>query len=391
VTASKARFRWTRLAGVGVFLSAVGVLAGCASASTSTSTPAPATSAPISPLDTSLSAVGGGAWAVVPMGGSAAQQDLFWELFTRPAAGSQWVLVTPPGIADNGGLVAAAPAAGQRLDVAVRPSQGLRFSPFASTGDGGKTWGTGLVDAAVAADPDAFAAGGGKMLALLADGAVDQAAAPGTSWTRLAAPGAIAASGAARSCQMTRLTGVALTASGSPLAAASCARPGAVGIFAWSGLAWEAVGPALTGRLASQPVQVLRLTAADTGNIALLQAGTGSAASLVAAWSADGTHWTVSPAFQAGSGQVRASGTGAGGAVWLLFADGRAAVTGPGTAWRALPAPPRGTAVLAGGPGGTFDALAVSGGRLTVFRLGKDGAWAQTQVLTVPVQYGSSG
>lgn len=80
------------------------------------------------------------------MGGPASQDNLFWELFTRPAASSQWELATPPGIADNGGLIAAAPAAGQRLDVAVRPSQGPTFSPLASTGDGGKTWGTGLVD-----------------------------------------------------------------------------------------------------------------------------------------------------------------------------------------------------------------------------------------------------
>ena len=94
----------------------------------------------------------------------------------------------PAGIADNGGLVLAAPADGQRLDIAVRPSQGLTFSPLALTGDGGKTWDTGLVDAAVADVPDALAAGGGELLALLTNGTIEQAAAPGTSWTRLTAP-----------------------------------------------------------------------------------------------------------------------------------------------------------------------------------------------------------
>jgi hypothetical protein len=387
VTVSKARVRRTRLAGAGVILSAASVLAGCASAGTSV--PEPAASAAASPLAASLTAVGGGVWAVVPVGGSG--PGLFWELFTRPAAGGHWALVTPPGIADNGGLVAAAPAAGQRLDVAIRPSQGLRFSPFASTGDGGKTWATGLVDAAVAADPDAFAADSGKMLALLTDGTIEQAAVPGNRWTRLAAAGAIAAASAARGCRITQLTAVALTSSGAPLAAASCARPGVVGIFAWSGDVWEAAGPTMTGKLASQPVQVLRLTATATGNIALLQAGTGSESSLFAAWSGDGAHWTVSPALPAGSGQVRASGTGAGGVVWLLFAGGRAeAVSGPGAAWQALPTAPRGTAALASGPGGTFDALSVSGGKLTVFRLGQDGVWRQAQVLNVPIQDGSS-
>jgi hypothetical protein len=32
----------------------------------------------------------------------------------------------------------------------------------------------------------------------------------------------------------------------------------------------------------------------------------------------------------------------------------------------------------------------VSGARLTVYRLGADGAWRQDQVLNVPIQYGSS-
>jgi hypothetical protein len=378
----------TRLAGLAAVAAAASVLAGCASASSSQEPSAPAAT---SPLATSLAAVGGEAWAVVAVGGSAASAGTFWELFTRPAASGQWKLVTPPGIADNGGLVAAAPAAGQRLDIAVRPNQGLTFSPLALTGDGGKTWDTGLVDAAVADVPDAFASGGGKMLALLADGTIEQATAPGSNWTRLTTPGSLATSAAGRQCQVTELTGVALTASGTPLAAASCGRPGVVGMFAKPGDTWEAAGPALAGQLASKPVQVLRLTGTSAGTVALLQAGTGSTADLLAAWSSDGTHWTVSPPASAGSGPVRASGTGADGAVWLLLASGHAmAVSGPGAAWRVLATPPRGTAALAPVAGGTFDALAVSGARLTVSRLGADGAWRQDQVLNVPVQYGSS-
>ena len=300
-------FGRTRLAGLGAVAAVASVLAGCASAS---STQEPSAPAATLPLATSLAAAGGGAWAVVAVGGSAGSENTFWELFTRPAASSQWKLVTPPGIADNGGLVAAAPADGQRLDIAILPSQGLRFSPLALTGDGGNTWDTGLVDAAVAAVPDAFASGDGKMLALLTDGTIEQAAAPGSNWTRLAAPGALAASAAGRQCQVTRLTAVALTASGTPLAAASCDRPGVVGIFTRSGGAWESAGLTLSGQLAGKPVQVLRLTGTSAGTVALLQAGTGSTADLLAAWSGDGTHWTVSSPAQAGSGPVQASGAG---------------------------------------------------------------------------------
>ncbi len=213
-----------------------GLLAGCAASGA----PAGAAAVPAvtSPLVTSLAGADGVTWAIVTTGG-------FWELLARPAASTRWSLVTPPAVAGNGGLVAVAPAARQRLDVAVRPSLHLSFSPLALTSDGGRTWGTGLIDAPVAAVPDALAADGGTMLALLSDGTIDQAPAPGANWTLLAAPGAVARAAAARGCQVTGLTGIALTASGTPLAAASCARPGTAGIFAFDRSAgtWRAAGP----------------------------------------------------------------------------------------------------------------------------------------------------
>jgi hypothetical protein len=369
------------------------LLAGCSSAAAPAATPS-SPAAATAPLVTSLTGAGGRAWAVVGMGGSASDENLFWELFTRPAGSTQWTLVTPPGVADNGGLVAA-PAAGQGLDVAFRPSQGLTFSPLALTGDGGKTWDTGLVDAPVAAVPDALALGGGKMVALLGDGAIDQSAASAATWTRLAAPGAIASSAAGRACQVTGLTAVSLTASGTPLAAASCARPGVAGIFAAAGASWRSAGLAVGSGLAGQPIRVLRLTQFPAGNMALLQTGTGHGASLLAAWTTDGTHWTVSPPLPVADGQVLASGAGPGASgAWVLLSGGRAeSVAGPGAAWRAVPAPPRGTTVLAAGPVGTLDALAASGSTLTVYQLtsmSSAGAWQRTQVVSVPVQLGSS-
>lgn len=375
------------------------LLAGCASAAP----PAAAQSAPpaaTAPLATSLAQANGQTWAIVAMGDSAADDNSFWELFTRPVGGTQWILVTPPGVADNGGLVAAAPSAGKGFDVAVRPSQDLTFSPLALTGDGGKTWSTGLVDASVAAVPDALALGDGRMLALLGDGAIDETATsgpgvPGATWTRLAAPVAIAGSAAGRACQVTGLTGVSLTAAGTALVAGSCARPGVAGIFVSVAGSWRATGPALTGRLATQPVKVIRLTqygAGTTGTMALLQAGTGATASLLAAWTTGGTHWTVSAPLSAGGAGVLSSGAGPGAtAAWVLLAGGRAeTVAGPGAAWRALPAPPRGTAVLAPGPAGALDALAASGGKLTVYQLTTAGAWRETQAISVPIQHGSS-
>ena len=89
-------------------------------------------------LTTSLAAPGGTGWAVVEMGGSAAQYNNFWELFSRTAGGT-WKLATPPGVASNGGLIAAVTGPGSLL-TAFRPSQDLTFSPLALTPDGGAHW-----------------------------------------------------------------------------------------------------------------------------------------------------------------------------------------------------------------------------------------------------------
>jgi hypothetical protein len=377
-------WRWLMMA---ASVTGTSVLAGCAGGgSGAAAAPAPAGTAS---LVTSMTTANGATWAIVAMGGSAAGANQFWELFARAAASDRWELVTPPGVASNGGLVAAVGPA--TLSVAFRPSQRLTFSPLAVTSDAGKTWRTGLIDAPVASDPDALAAGARAMLALLGDGTVEQGGTAGASWTRLAAPGAIASSAAGRQCNVTSLTAVAFAPSGTPLAAASCARPGITGIFARSGTAWQAAGPVVAGALTASHVTVLRLTGTVAGDIALLRAGTGGDVSLLAAWTSDGTRWTVSAPLAVGTGQVAASGTGSGGAAWVLLADGRAyEVSGPGSAWRRLPSPPSGTAALAAGPGDAYEALAVASGKLTVYRLSPAGAWGKLQTLSVPIQYGSS-
>jgi hypothetical protein len=83
---------------------------------------------------------------------------------------------------------------------------------------------------------------------------------------------------------------------------------------------------------------------------------------------------------------------------WVLLTGGRAAtVSAPGTTsgrprWRLLPPVPGHTVVLASGPGGATDALAVSGETLTVWRLAATAtAWSPAQRISVPVQLGSSG
>ena len=367
---------------------------------------APALRVQTAPLSTSL-VTPQGTWAVTVMGGSAADGNNFWQLFVRPAGATRWSLVTPQGVADNGGLVAAAgDEQGASLVVGFRPSQGLAFSPLATSSDTGQHWTPGLLDADLADVPGAMAvAPSGQTLALLHDGGIEAAASAAAAtagqWSRLTTLSALAASTPGRGCGLVAVNAVSFGPNNVPMAAGSCVRRGVAGVFADRGGTWQAAGPVLPAGFGGDQVQVLGLARTAGGNAALLVAGT----SLLAAWS-DGGRWTVSAPVAAAGDEpgneqsVSASGFGPGGSVWVLSGGGRAeAIGGPGGSWQALPPVPAGTQVLV--PAGTatrapgsgssaYDALAVAGSRLTVWRLAA-GAWAQVQVINVPITYGSSG
>jgi hypothetical protein len=140
---------------------------------------------------------------------------------------------------------------------------------------------------------------------------------------------------------------------------------------------------------------------------ALLAVGRGRAARLLGAWSnQDGTSWTLSQPYRAGPARPlsaalgsSASGSPGGGSLGVLLSGGRAvSVSGPGAAWRVLPAlpasassAPAGGTTLAAAPGG-FEALTARGGQLSVWALSSGAsAWDRSQVINVAIPYGSSG
>jgi hypothetical protein len=375
---------------VSVLLAGTVLSAGCGSAARQAG--APAAPAPPS-LSTSL-VTATGTWAVAVMGGSAAEHNDFWQLFVRPAATGRWRLATPPGVASNGGLVVASPG-GRSLVAGFRPSQDLSFSPLATTHDNGAAWTPGLLDAALADVPDALAAApaGGRLLALLAGGEVQLSGPGGTGWTRLATRRALAASPTGGRCGLGRLTAAAFSPSGVPLLAGSCARPGTAGIFAYAGGTWHAAGPALPASYARQRVTVLRLTTTAGTTMALLTAGSGSAARLLAAWSAGGgTRWALSPPLPLRGAELTSASSGPGGSVAVVLTGNHAhTITGPAGSWSQLPALPPGTVTLAPGPAGGWDALAIHRTRLAVWRLPRgDAAWAAAQTINIPIDFGSS-
>jgi hypothetical protein len=386
--------RARHVAAIAVALPAMLLAAGCGNAAPARSSLTQAApSGPLS-LDTSL-VTAAGTWAVAVMGGSAAQHNNFWQLFARPAGSPNWKLVTPPGVADNGGLVLA-DTGGRSLITGFRPSQYLAFTPLAVTRDGGQAWSSGSpLDAALANVPDALAAapGGGQMLALLTSGTAKLTATGGTSWATLASQRSLAATPPGRRCGLRNLTAIAFSPAGVPLLAGTCGHPGTAGIFASRNGTWQAAGPRLPAALAHQTISVLRLTTTANRITALLTAGTRPAASLLAAWSADdGRHWALSPPFRLNNATLTSTSFAAGAAAIVLSGNRAKTVTSGAASWRSLPALPPGTATLAPGTAGGFDALAVHRTRLTVWHLAAGAAtWRTAQTINVPIQFGSSG
>jgi hypothetical protein len=404
----RGRIRRGAIAASAAAIAACATLAGCASSSSSSaasgdsaasSAPTPS-SAPTTPLATSLS-TSTDSWAIVPM----SSNPTFWEVFVRPAKSATWQLVTPPGVADNGGLVAAA-GAGSGLTVAVRPSQDLQFTPVSATADAGANWSAdGPISEGVAASPDALAVSGRQLAAVLDNGTVEASSDAGSSWRTLAKPGTIAASAAAHKCGAVHVSSVSFgPVPTQVLAAGECGATGAAGLFAYSaGGGWQRVSLPVSGPLVRLGPGTALVRAAD---------------GLTALWADDAPHWyayaplsssatptptssaapwtasaalPVTNAVTASGGLAGATATSSGG-TWVLLPGGQAAtIGGPGQQWLLLPPTPAHTSVLASGPGTSIDALAVSGSRLTVWQLDRRSTvWARAQTIAVPIQLGSS-
>ena len=359
------------------------LVAGCGSK------PAPSASLPAvpapPPLATSFAAAGGASWTVVQMGGSAAQEENFWQLFVRPTAAAAWRLVTPVGVADNGGLVVASPGSGS-LVTAFRPSQLLTYTPLAASTDNGANWSSaGPLNAGLASAADALAAGpSGQLIALTSGGTrAELGRRLGTTWTRLATASSLNATSAGKSCGVTGLTAAAFSGS-TPMLAASCDRPGVAGIFAGTAGTWRAAGPSLPG----DTVDVLGLAASGTGLVALLRATTGTSARIIGAWYSGG-RWTLSAPLRIAAGQLGSMAIGPGGSIGVTWnGTSGATLAGPGTAWRALPALPKWAATLALGP--QVEVIVANGQTFKDYQL-TSGGWSVAQTVHVQIPYGSSG
>lgn len=257
--------------------------------------PAPAVNVP---LDTTVTS-GGDSYVDVAMGRPRVATDVFWELFRLPAGSERWSLVTPPGVADNGGLVAATSSDGtasapsrarERLLVGFETSQQLRFSPLASTVDAGTSWSPGLLPYTLARIPDALAQSdggqpGATTIALVSRGSsttrsvVETSGTVSTSssgsgiapgWKLLTSTKALASSRTTAVCGVRAITGVALVGNGTPLLGVSCSAAGAVGVLEHVDGTWRDIGTSLPRVFDGSGVTVLRLRVVGDTVVALV-------------------------------------------------------------------------------------------------------------------------
>jgi len=326
-----------------------------------------------------------GTWGVTLVGGKAADYNNFWQVLVQPADTGTWKLVTPPGVASNGGM-AIAPMKGNSLVAAFRPSQGLLFTPLAVTGNTGSSWSAGVIDAYLADEPSAF--GGdpatSTLIALLTNGSVEEGTASG-HWSVIGTERSLG--GSASGCRLTRLTGVTLTSAGMPLAAGDCAKRGQAGIFAYSGGKWQLAGLPLPGAFSRDSVLVLALTTVEGRTLALIQAGTN-----VLAGELGHGGWSLSAPAALNGASVSSMSTGSSGQVGLVLTNGRGllltSITG---SWQTLTSLPAHTQTLAIGPGSTVQAVVPDRSSASFYDYQQSsGAWAMKQKLKIPVQFGSS-
>jgi hypothetical protein len=401
----------TVTATVTAVLTVVGALAGCGSSAGAAAGPATGRRPPASVSLATAVAGPGSTWSIVQMAGGGDKQDNFWQLLVRSAANGHWQLATPPGVADNGGLVVAGAGNGV-LTAGFVPNALLTFTPLAMTADDGARWSQGLLAGHLAAEPGALTTlPGGWLLAVTARDA--EVSGPGGGpWTSLVSLRALAATTAGRACGLTALTSAAASATDTELAGAAagpigtamlvgdCGRPGVAGIFARVGAGWRLVGPAAPVAPAGQRITVLRLASTSAGVAALLAAGTGRDEVLIPAW-ATGPEatWTLGRPFHLDGSQVESVSLGAGNQWGLVLSGRRGEILGqpagsgrsrPALTWPTPISLPAATTILLPGPR-QLTALAPSDSAVTIWQLATVGTWSRLQVIGVPVSPGASG
>ena len=384
---------WKRCSGLSGWFAVLPIVSGLLLAAPALSVDAATVRAPL----TSAVSTSSDSWLMLPMGELSDPSNTFWQLLHAAPGSSHWSVVTPEGVADNGGLLVG--TSGGSAVVGFLPSQLLHYSPLAQSINGGANWRPQLLPASLTGRPDALAYSAGGALALIIGHKVLSAPPSLSRWSLL-----VTASRLARSfvgCGVTAIDAVAILPTGSPLVATGC-RKGVVGIFTEQAGAWRSYGT--TPRtLSRSATDVLRLQPSGTMVAALAATSRGGRRALVAMWREGGAPWTAAaPLALPGGTSVLASAVGEGGTMAVVLRSHKGGVTAyslaPDGVWSRLAQPPAGTTAIAlpsgsgntGGP--AIDAFTAQGESLAVYALSPLGSqWVRVQSKQIVIPYGSSG
>lgn len=352
----------------------------------------------VAPLSGSISTASVSA-AVVQMGRNDGHHDLFWQLFTERSGSGRWRLATPPGVADNGGLVVSGAAPASVL-VGFGASAGLTFSPMALSDDAGANWSPGGLPDRVVTVPSAVALGGSDRAAALVAGTTTEVLGRHgslTNWSTVTSTRSLASVAAAKSCGVGAIHAVDLDPNGRILLGTSCARPGVVGLFTQSGSGWRLANLPVPRAATQEAFTVLRIGTVGSTVGGLLAGISRNGVDLYAAWGAVSSEaWAISRPLAIGTGaQIVASGDGPNASQFVIVRTGASqraeVVTAPGSRWQSTSELPTGTATIAIEPNGVIDALVVADTTLTVLKhQGGGTGWSKTETVNVPIVFGSS-
>jgi len=340
---------------------------------------------------------------VLAMGHLDDPTNTFWELFVRSASDSSWRLRTPPGVADNGGLILATSAVGS-FTAGILPSLHLTFSPLAQSMSGGQAWSPGHFPTGLAVAPNALAsASSGALFAVGSNDGGSLYASEGiaSSWKRVITSRSLASS--VKGCTVRSITAVTLSSSGKPILGLSCSSGARLGVVTASQAppatgSWRTIGPSLGGDPGVTSVLRLEATADGITGLATITSKTHTE-SLVAVWGQGAAPlWEQSQrrALPAGwaiaSTSVGPSGQDQQVAALLRSGAKRqiVEVDRGSKAWSELPSPPANTEAITT-LASEIDAFVVSGSRLSIWTLPKGAStWHKAEGVVVPLQYGSS-
>jgi hypothetical protein len=333
------------------------------------------------------------------MGQISDQANTFWQLLHAAVGSSHWSVVTPQGVADNGGIVAGVANGTAPTVVGFLPSELLHFSPLSASNDGGRTWKPAYLPGALSARPDALASGPNGSLAIVGSTVLHQAT-NASSWSRLVTLRALRR--VAPSCGAKALDAVSLAPTGTALVGTACRR-GHVGLFNSSDGGSHSESVTLSGLWRNASTTVLRLQNSGAETIGLVEATRGGRIALFTVAQGANSNWTISPPLSLHRGSmVHATAIDAFGGSAVLVQSKRTspiAEVEQGGRWITLPPLPRGTSGLAWVTPSTIsfggialDAFRVTGEtQLHVLGLTPAGSkWVVTQKLRVPLAYGSS-